>query len=352
MISKLSRGNAYALKVRDNRGVVTDLYVLDPLRVTPLVAPTGDIYYRLNQDYLSALTDEQQVVPASEIIHDRFNCFFHPLVGIPPIYACGLAALQGLNIQKHSERFFYNAAKPGGILTAPGAISDETAQRLKTAFENNYGGCNNAGKIAVAGDGLKYESTAITAIDAQLIQQLEMTAGVVCSTFHVPAYMVGVGPAPTYNNVEALAQQYYAQCLQSLIEAFELCMDEGLNIPDKYGVELDVSQLLRMDTATRFKSYSDAIGAGWKAPNEARIDEGFDPVEGGDTPYLQQQNFALSDLAKRSALPNPFVIDRPAANPTPSPEGPAVDADPQQPDDAAKAQFTRIVKTALELELA
>src|SRR5688572_9379820 len=36
MISKLKTGNTYALKRRDQRGVVDALYVLDPARVRPL----------------------------------------------------------------------------------------------------------------------------------------------------------------------------------------------------------------------------------------------------------------------------------------------------------------------------
>ncbi|WP_416381322.1 hypothetical protein, partial [Klebsiella pneumoniae] len=38
-------------------------------------------------------------VPAREVIHDRFNCLFHPLIGLSPIYAAGLAAMQGHHIQ-------------------------------------------------------------------------------------------------------------------------------------------------------------------------------------------------------------------------------------------------------------
>jgi phage portal protein BeeE len=30
------------------------------------------------------------------------------------------------------------------------------------------------------------------------------------------------------------------------------------------------------------------------------------PVDGGDTPYLQQQNYSLSALNKRDALEDPF----------------------------------------------
>src|SRR5678815_2646817 len=50
MVSKLVHGNTYALKQRDNRGVVTALYILDPTRVTPLVSADGAVYYELKRD--------------------------------------------------------------------------------------------------------------------------------------------------------------------------------------------------------------------------------------------------------------------------------------------------------------
>ena len=73
-----------------------------------------------------------------------------------------------------------------------------------------------------------YTAMTMTAVDAQLIEQLKMTAETVCSCFHVPPYMIGVGPAPTYNNIEALNQHYYSQCLQVLMEEIEVLLDEGL----------------------------------------------------------------------------------------------------------------------------
>src|SRR3546814_11052838 len=42
MLSKLSRGNTYVLMNRDRRNLVTGLYVLDPNRVKPMIAPDGD----------------------------------------------------------------------------------------------------------------------------------------------------------------------------------------------------------------------------------------------------------------------------------------------------------------------
>lgn len=301
--SKLARGNTYVLKINDERGKITALYVLDPTRVTPLVAPDGEIFYQIAADNLSGLKSGI-TVPATQIIHDRTPALFHPLIGTPPIFACGLSALQGINIQKNSAKFFGNMSRPSGVLTAPGAIGDEIATRIKTAFEQNYAG-NNIGKLAVLGDGLKYEAMSINANDAQLIEQLKWTAQDVCSCFHVPAYKVGFATAPTYSNAEILNQIYYTDCLQTLIESLELCFSEGLGLTQlqakEQSIEFDIDALLRMDTDTRFKSHSAAIAGGWMSPNEARAKEDLTPVAGGETPYLQQQNYSLAALAKRDA---------------------------------------------------
>ncbi|ACL57574.1 phage portal protein [Methylobacterium nodulans] len=334
VLSKLQSGNSIVLKQRDNRGVVVRLYVLDWNLVTPLVADDGSVFYQLNTDRISGLTGSV-VVPAREIIHDRFNCFFHPLIGLSPIFAGGLAATQGLAIQNDSTQFFQNGAQPSGILTAPGAIHDDTAKRLKEHWESNYSG-KNAGKVAVLGDGLKYEPMKAKAVDFQLIEQLRWTAEVVCSTYHVPPYKIGVGPLPSYNNVQALNIEYYSQCLQALIEAIELCLDEGLGLAEGIGTEFDVDNLLRMDTTALINAEKEAVGAGIKSPNEARRRLDLKPVPGGESPYLQQQNFSLAALAKRDAQADPF---HPAA----------VDAPPDP--QAASENIARLA-TALRLKFA
>jgi hypothetical protein len=48
----------------------------------------------------------------------------------------------GLNIQKTSIRLFENNAQPGGILAASGDISNADAERIKTMWEEKFGGDN------------------------------------------------------------------------------------------------------------------------------------------------------------------------------------------------------------------
>lgn len=341
VISKLNSGNAYLLKQRDNRNVVTDLHVLDPNRCKPLVTPDGTVFYQLGLDWLAG-TGEQVACPASEIIHDRWNCLFHPLVGVGPIFACGLAASQGLNIQRTSAAFFANGARPGGMLTAPGKIDDDTAKRLKEHWQAKYTG-ENSGGVVVLGNGLAYQPLTMNAADSQLIDQLKMSAEMVCSAYHVPPWMLGLAELPARVAIEALTQQYYSQCLQILIESIEICLDEGLEVDTMkgrtLGTELDLDGLLRMDQASQIESVTKGILGGLFAPNEGRKRFDLKPVPGGDNVTLQQQNFSLAALAKRDAQDDPFGA-KPAA-PAPAP-APAPAAEPVANDNAAaKAAIAR-----------
>lgn len=326
IMSKLTRGNTYALKQRDNRGVVTALYLLDPSKVEPLVAPDGSIYYRLKSDDLSRVADDEVTLPASEIIHDRMNCLFHPLVGVSPLYACGVAAGHGLAIQQQSSTFFGNGARPSGVLTAPGAISQESADRIKEAWETKFNGVS-AGKIAVLGDGLAYEPMVMSATDSQLVELLKMSAEIVCSVFHVPPAKIGLAQDNNASNAEIRDRNYYSDCLQSHIEQFELCMDEGLGIGygvkvegRVLGVDLDVDGgLWRMDTASLISAMGNGVAQAVITTDEARSRLELPKVKGGDVIWRQQQYFSLADLADRT-LEEAQAQAAPPPPPEPDPE--------------------------------
>ena len=308
------------------------MHVLDPGLVKVLVTDQGDVYYELKTDKLAKVSTESVVVPAYDIIHDRFNCYYHPLIGLSPISFMAVSINQGLEIQNNSYTFFGNRAVPSGILTAPGAISDDTAGRLKKNWEENYSG-DGSGKVAVLGDGLKFEPMGMTAVDSQLIEQLKLTAEMICSAYRVPTYVAGVSDKRPQADVEAIYLEYYQSALQYHIESLEVGLDDGLGFDGvTESIDIDIKNLMRMDTASRYKAHGEAVKGGWKKINEVRAEEGLLPVVGGDTPYLQQQNYSLEALSKRDAQDDPFgkKADTPA---------------PETPDDESeKAFLTSLIK--------
>jgi phage portal protein BeeE len=142
-------------------------------------------------------------------------------------------------------------------------------------------------------------------------------------------------------DLEALLQKYHSQCIQSLLINFETSLDEGLELNAPLGTEFDIDDLLWMVTATKTKAAAEGIGAGALSPNEARFKYfGLGKVEGGATPYMQQQNFSLAALAKRDA-------DDPFSKPSPPTAAPA--APEPVPDVTADEQkFLATLATSLE----
>ena len=325
LLCKLLFGNAYAIKFRDLRGIVTSLYLVDPRKVTPLVTPDGGVYYSISGDDLARMPTGYAAAPASEVIHDRGPTLWHPLVGVPPLYAAALSGTLGLQIQRNSAAFFSNMSRPSGMLSGPGVINEVTAERLKKEWETNYR-AGNIGRTAVLGDGLKYESMAIAAEASQLAEQLGLTAIDVATAHGMPAYKINQGPMPTNNNVGALNQQYYSDCLQVHIEDIELCLDEGLGLPDGYSTRFDLNGLLRTDPASLYTALGVAVDKTLMTPDEAREELDLPPVEGGDTLYKQEQNYSLAALAKRDAREDPFAKGSPEPAPVVTPE----------PDDSSK----------------
>lgn len=63
---------------------------------------------------------------------------------------------------------------------------------------------------------------------------------------------------------------------------------------------MDLDGLLLMDAVARSEAYAKSVGAGYLSPIEARACENLPPVAGGESRYLQQQNWPLASLADRA----------------------------------------------------
>lgn len=354
LLSKLTSGNTYVLLQRDARQVVVAQYVLDPWRVQPLVSPDGSVFYELKADPLGRVPENpgaSVVVPASEIMHDRMNPLFHPLVGISPLYAAGIPAILGLKIVTNSAHFFENGATPGGFVTVPGSISEADALAMKDKWETAFTGVN-AGRIAIMADGMKYEPVAtMTSDKAQTSEQWGAASQAIADAFGVPWYLVG-GPQPPYNNIQALNVQYYTQCIQPLTTAFEEVSDYGYGLaPDRingvrYGIEFNRNDLLLMDTQTQIAAIAAGVGAGVMAPNEGRAQLNLPPVDGGEEPVLQQQNWPLSVLKNR---PPPTVAAAPQTQT--SRRLPAAEMDPDDEEMMQAASLALLPANSLRAKL-
>ena len=338
--AKLWTGNAYVLLFRDARGVVQTMHALDPLSVTPAVTEEGSVWYLVKADRLNRLK-EDVYIPARDIIHDRAVTLFHPLIGVSPLYAAAVSASIGNSISANSDMFFSNMSRASGTLTAPGDIPPATAERLKKEWDGNYSGLG-FGRVAVLGAGLEWKPLTMTAVDAQLIEQLRFTVEDIGRVYRVPSFMLGETKL-TYRNSEQLSRYYFQGCLSYHIEALEQCFQQKFEMTKGSEIEFDLSPLFRMETDLRYETHSKALTSGIKSINEVRAEEDLPPVKGGEEPRLQMQYVPLS----MANGPVPGQSPAPAPTPTPTPTPEPADDDEGEDDDEVSEEYVAAVRARL-----
>lgn len=320
IIAKLTQGNAYILKRRDERNVVIGLYVLDPDKVLPMVSDSGAVFYQLQTDKINSLPDgypaENLIVPASEIIHDRCMAIHHPLIGVPPLAAAHWPALKNMKIMRSATEFFANNAQPGGLLTAPAGMSEEDAKEVQNYWNREFSE-GKSGKVAIIGADMKFTPFAMKSIDAQMVEQMRYGDEQICQPFGIPPFKVGIGTIPSGLGVDGINLMYANDALQAHIQHMEDLLDDGLSIKRPLGVELDTESLLRMDESKKAEIATKLVGGMVKTPDEGRRTFNLAPTPGGDTLWGQNQDYPLGMLADRQSW-DPAM--QPSVPPAPAPD--------------------------------
>jgi HK97 family phage portal protein len=329
MSSCLFTGNTYVYLVRDQRGVVSEMHILDPRRVRVMMGEDGSIFYNIGGMERLASLLATDYIPARDILHHRLLTLNHPLVGLTPLYAAGVSAMTGQTIQQNSYAFFANMSRASGVLTAPGKISPDLASRLKSEWDTNFKG-GSMGRTAVLGEGMKWEPLTISAADAQLIEQLRWSVEDVARCFRVPSYMLTDASKISFKNAEQLARNYYSQTLAYHIESIEARIDVAFDLKGDIYCEFDLTSLLRMELDARMAAYREGINAGVLTINEARKLEELSPKEGGNEPLVQAQYRPLSMAGE----------PLPTATPPAAPASPDDSQDPGADDNADEGDTT------------
>ncbi len=276
------RSNAYAQIVYGAGGVVRELVPLHPDRVT--VEQIGDLAVRY------VVTDwqgRQRVLVMGEVLHIRQL----PMDGFSGL---STAAMQreplgsALSAQDFSGRFFRNGARHGGMwIEMPGKFEDDAARaKFRAAWSASLSG-SNAYSTPIMDRGMKLHELGMTNQDAQFIESRKYSDSDICRMFLVPPHMVGILDRATNNNIEQQSAEFYQDTLMGLFRRWEEAFEVQL-LTDEEAAELrfqfDVKQLMRANSEARSNYLHNAIGDGWLTRNEARLEEGYEPLPGLDEP--------------------------------------------------------------------
>ena len=162
-------GNAYAQIFRNGKGEVLALYPLMPNRMTVDRDREGRLYYSYLASHDDAPTMKGQpvILRPADVLHIP-GLGFDGLVGYSPIAMAKNAIGLAIATEEYGAKFFANGAAPSGVLEHPGTIKDPS--RIREAWQSQFGGSANSGKVAVLEEGMKYTPISISPEQAQFLE--------------------------------------------------------------------------------------------------------------------------------------------------------------------------------------
>jgi len=192
-------------------------------------------------------------------------------------------------LETYAGAYFGNGSHAGGFLTSPNALTEGAATRLKKQFEEKHKGLDNAHRLSVLEEGLKFESGMIQNDVAQFLQSRAFQRSEVAGIARVPPHKIGDLSRSTNNNIEAQEIEFLTDCMGPWFERIEQAMNKCLLLPREKGrfyCEFDIKGFMRGDSTARSNYYNKRFLMGSMSPNEIRESENENPIGGGDVYYV------------------------------------------------------------------
>ena len=310
-------GNAYAQIIRNGKGEVVALYPLMPNRMTVDRDSSGQLFYsyQMNNSDAPTMKAGTVILKPSDVLHIT-GLGFDGLVGYSPIAMAKNAIGLAIATEEYGAKFFANGATPGGLLEYPGTVKDP--DRVRESWNKGFSGSQNAGKVAILEEGMKYTPISIAPEQAQFLETRKFQINEIARIFRVPPHMVGDLEKSSFSNIEQQSLEFVKYTLDPWVVRWEQSLSRALFTPEekkKYFFKFNVEGLLRGDYQSRMNGYATARQNGWMSANDIRELENLDRIpaeEGGDLylingnmlPLVHAGAFADIDSGKEESEPD------------------------------------------------
>ena len=303
-------GNAYAQIIRNGRNEIIALYPLMPNKMSVDRDENGHLFYTYYRGPDEAIKNKDLAVTLqpSDVLHIP-GLGFDGLVGYSPIAMAKNAIGMAIACEEFGAKFFANGAAPSGVLEHPGTIKDPS--RVREAWQSQFGGSSNSGKVAVLEEGMKYTPISISPEQAQFLETRKFQINEIARIFRVPPHMVGDLDKSSFSNIEQQSLEFVKYTLDPWVIRWEQSIMRALLSAEEkseYFVKFNLEGLLRGDYQSRMNGYAIGRQNGWMSANDIRELENLDRIpaeEGGDLYLINGNMLPMRDAgAFANTTPN------------------------------------------------
>jgi HK97 family phage portal protein len=283
--------NCYCQKITDQAGDVAALIPLNAWHMTPhwdytTTPPT--LKYRYNNMGMGGMIEftQDQIWHVSALNLEGFG-----LEGSPTIILAKEALSLLMAAEEVAGRNFANGLGMGGFISFPNmddAPDEKEAQNIVDRLRKDFSGSQNAGKFTLIPGGGKWEKMTFNAQESQVLESRKWSEQEVVRLLGGAPLMVKMGLGEqnsTYASSSAFLDEYFNTSLLPFTTAIEQSITRDL-IPKKQWGKLYAKHsadiILRGSPKERAQTNQVLITSWQMSPNEARLLEDRDAIEGGD----------------------------------------------------------------------
>lgn len=312
---RIAYGNAYALILRDKWGQPEELLPIAPGYMMPVLDSNGKLWYV----GINPKTHEYRKFWTSDVLH--YKAFSTDgLEGVSYLRRGAETIETALQAQKYEGNYYRNGGQVSGVLTTETDLSSvpkinksgervDIKNKIRAEWESIHAGADNAFRIAVLDNGLKYTPLTATNRDAQFIETKAASVEDIARLFNIPFYKLGAGKESYAANTQA-AIEYIQRTLSPIVSEHEQEDTHKLLLESESarGLQLRRNMMgeLRGDWAARGAWYQTMHQNGVYSVNDIRALEDLPDVPGGDDRlaslnYVPLENFRDISLARNGA---------------------------------------------------
>lgn len=269
-------GNAYWWMPKDN------------LRTPAAIWHIPSNWMRVVPDKTQFIAGYVMVVPGlgtpipfqvDEIVHFKFPPINDLYYGAGPLYA----ASYGVDLNKHIKtwgiNYFMNNAQPSGVLYTDEGMNNDAFQRLKDSWNRKHKGSENAGKIAILTNGLKYQQVGSSLKDCKFEEVSREVRDEILAIFGVPASKLGLVEDVNRANADANDYTYQKETVLPRLMLIEEKLNEKVMPMFDAGLIVKFDNPVPEDKEFRLREREINIRSGFSSIDDERIKDNLEPYE-------------------------------------------------------------------------
>jgi len=296
-------GNAYIEKVRAG-GRVARLGFLRPDRVE--IKPGAK---REDDIFVYTIGTTKRYIERKDVIHFKLPNPKNDFYGLSPIEVIAREGDLDQRMTDFASAFFKNAGVPFGLLTVPGATTEEEKKQIRSRWRRAFQGIKKWFQLLILNqESAKYQALGLSQKDMEFESTRKQVESRICAAFGVPPILVGalVGlEHATYANYGVAQQSFWSETMKPLLYRIasrltrDLLPEFATTADRRARLAFDTSGVaaLQQDNTGKLEVVAKLIAGGGFTPNQALEIVGIPAVEGADF-YVR----SLTQLIERPAM--------------------------------------------------